>query len=132
MTQEEINLFTIAFNRIASQAHTVNTQNGWWEKRLQTLQILKNHGIDNTPHLAIELLGLTTTEISEAIEAIRKHPHATWSDANSKDTLVRELAGTIVRIMDLASYLKLPLPEAITNEITHNATRGHRHGNKAA
>ena len=132
MTPEEINLFTIAFNRITQEAHTVNVKNGWWEKRIQTLQILKNHGIDNTPHLAIELLGLTTTEISEAIEAIRKHSPTTWPDPNTPDTLVRELAGTIIRIMDLASYLNLPLADAITKEITHNTTRGHRHGGKAA
>jgi NTP pyrophosphatase (non-canonical NTP hydrolase) len=132
MTQEEINLFTIAFNRITQEAHTVNVKNGWWEKRIQTLQILKNQGIDNTPHLAIELLGLTTTEISEAIEAIRKHSPTTWPDPNTPDTLVRELAGTIIRIMDLAAHLKLPLADAITKEITHNTTRGHRHGGKAA
>jgi NTP pyrophosphatase (non-canonical NTP hydrolase) len=73
-----------------------------------------------------------TSEVAEAMEAVRKHAPATWGDWQSKDTLVRELAGTIVRVMDLAHHLDLPLGDALLAEIEANANRGFMHGGKKA
>lgn len=114
------------------EAHRVNVQNGWWGERCAIRDILRDHNIDNWPHEAIELLGLAGTEIAEAIEAARKHPKVTWGDAHTKDTMVRECAGTIVRLMDLCEAYGLPLGEAIVAEINENSKRGFRHGGKAA
>lgn len=112
-------------------AHKVNLANGWWEER-EFVQKELSHFMDNTPHMAIELLGLVTSEISEAMEAARKHPRSQWGDAKTKDTMVREMGGAIVRLMDLAEHLQLPLGAAVIEEIRHNATRGYRHGGRAA
>lgn len=124
--------FESCFGNIQRTAHQVNRQNGWWEKRDRVTAILAKEGINNIPNMVIELLGLADSENAEAMEAARKHPPDTWGDATKKDTLVRELAGCIVRHMDLAEALGLPLGKAIIEEINANATRGHMHGGKAA
>jgi len=124
--------FLRSFEAIQEAAHTVNRANGWWQERETINRLLADQDIDNTPHMAIELLGLVTSEVAEAMEAARKHDPVTWGDPATKDTLVRELAGTIVRCMDLAQFLNAPLAEAIIQEITANAERGFRHGGKAA
>lgn len=120
--------FIQAFSRACKGAYQVNVSNGWWVDRNAFIEASPNV----TPLVAIGCLGLVHTEVSEAIEAVRKHDPATWADAKTKDTLVRELAGTIVRCMDLAERFNLPLAEAIVEEIKANAERGYRHGGKAA
>lgn len=120
------------FDWIQERSFCVNCANGWWLKRDRVIGVLEGLGIDHTPNLLIECLGLAGTELSEAIEAVRKHDPKTWADASNKDTLVRELAGCIVRIMDIASHEGLPLAEAIIQEVRHNETRGHMHGGKRA
>lgn len=132
MTVDELKIFAYGFERMTAEAHAVNVRNGWWEKRELIDKILSERKIDNTPHLIIELLGLVNSEVAEAVEAVRKHDPATWGDPVTKDTLVRELGGAIVRIMDIAAKMNLPLGQAIVEEVQHNATRGHRHGGKAA
>ena len=124
--------FVKQFRQVQLDSHEINRENGWWNQRMQTVAILKEHGIDHTPNLAIELIGLIHTEPSEAVEAARKHRKQSWADSKTKDTMVRELAGTIVRIMDMAEFFELPLAEAILEEIKANAERGYMHGGKKA
>lgn len=124
--------FIKQFRAVQNTAHTINRDNGWWNQRMQTLVILKERGVDHWPNLAIELISLCHTELSEAVEAARKHRQQSWADAKTKDTMVRELAGTIVRIMDMAEFFELPLAEAILEEIKANAQRGYMHGGKKA
>lgn len=124
--------FIKSFKAIQSAAYTINRENGWWNQRLLTLATLRDKGVDHTPNLAIELIGLMHTELSEAVEAARKHRKQSWDDAKTKDTMVRELAGTVVRIMDMSEFFGLPLAEAILEEIKANAERGYMHGGKNA
>lgn len=124
--------FIESFSLIQSASHTINRENGWWNQRWQTIATLREKGIDHDPNLAIELIGLCHTELSEAVEAARKHRKQSWADAKTKDTMVRELAGTIVRIMDMAEFFELPLAEAILEEIKANSERGYMHGGKKA
>lgn len=121
--------FVLFFNIAQRAAFDINTLNGWWEDRNM---IIASGMPSVVPLVVIGCLGLVQSEASEAIEAARKHEFATWSDAKTKDTLVRELAGTVVRCMDLAERFDLPLAEAIVEEIKANAERGFRHGGKAA
>lgn len=124
--------FIKQFRAVQNTAHTINRDNGWWNQRMQTLVILKERGVDHWPNLAIELISLCHTELSEAVEAARRQRQQSWADAKTKDTMVRELAGTIVRIMDMAEFFELPLAEAILEEIKANAQRGYMHGGKKA
>ena len=124
-----LNDFAIVFALVQREAHRINVANGWWDDRRR----LMTSGVNGAQaNVVLACLALVTSEVAEAMEAVRKHDPATWSDADTKDTLVRELAGTFVRIMDLAEELGLPLAEAIRAEIRANAARGHKHGGKAA
>lgn len=134
MTDEQIaqTRFIQAVRWAQKTTYSINVANGWWDKRIKMHSILMENGIDNSPNQIIELCGLSDTEIAEAMEAARKHKPETWADPNTKDTLVRELAGAVVRIMDLCEHYKLPLGEAFIAELNHNSGRGHMHGGKAA
>ena len=117
------------FDAVQREAHRVNVANGWWEDRRR----LMTSGVQGAQaNVILACLALVTSEVAEAMEAVRKHDPATWANAETKDTLVRELAGCVVRCMDLAGELELPLAEAIRAEIDANAARGFRHGGKAA
>lgn len=124
--------FVEQFQLAQADAHRVNVQNGWWDQRHRIRELCGGSGISYSPNLAIELIGLAHTELSEAVEAARKHDSKTWGDYTTKDTMVRELAGTVVRIMDMAEYFGLPLAKAIEAEIEANRTRGYMHGGKKA
>ena len=120
--------FLALFHSVGLSAFETNYANGWWD--------IRDKVIDTCPEIAptiyIGCLGLVTSEVAEAMEAVRKHDPKTWGDPNTKDTMVRELAGTIVRVMDLAHRLVLPLGDALLAEIEANAKRGHMHGGKKA
>lgn len=123
------NHFVYNFDAIQERSFSINCKNGWWEERNKIIESGMSGAV---PIVAVSCLGLVTSEVAEAMEAVRKHNHATWSDAQTKDTFVRELAGTVVRCMDTAARFKLPLAQAILEEITLNASRGYKHGGKAA
>lgn len=127
--KEAVVEFVHIFDWAQRAAYRVNVGNGWWDDRNA---IIRSEMPGALPIVVTACLGLVATEVSEAIEAVRKHDSVTWSDANTKDTLVRELAGAVVRCMDLAERLELPLAEAIVAEIKANAERGYKHGGKAA
>lgn len=129
---EELDEFAARFARMQEAVFGVNSNNGWWDERASMKLFLNGGGYHYEPHLAIELLGLASTEIAEAIEAARKHHRDDWGDATTKDTMVRECAGTVVRLMDLCEYFGLPLGDAIIAEVRANQCRGHKHGGKAA
>ena len=129
---DELDAFSMRFCDMQNAAHQVNRANGWWNERCEIAQVLRANLISYHPHLAIELLGLASTEIAEAIEAARKHHRDDWGDATTKDTMVRECAGAVVRLMDLCEYFGFPLGEAIIQEVRANQGRGHKHGGKAA
>jgi len=107
----------------------INRNNGWWDARDKVLE----SGMASAKQIVVlGCLGLVTSEVAEAMEAVRKQDPSKWNDWQTKDTLVRELAGTVVRCMDLAGRLDLNLGNAIIAELEANAGRGHMHGGKAA
>lgn len=132
MPNEIKSTFVLQFGLTQSEAFRVNVENGWWAERSMIRSICQREGIDFRPHLAIELTGLHQTELSEAIEAARKHDPETWKDHTRPHTMVREFAGAVIRIMDTCEYFGLPLAQAIEAEIEANRTRGYMHGGKAA
>jgi NTP pyrophosphatase (non-canonical NTP hydrolase) len=117
-----------ALARVAHDVHNVNVNNGWWEDRVAIAAAHPN----GKHQVILAALALVTTEISEAVEAIRKHDPTTWHDTRTRDTFARELAGATLRIMDLAVWVGVDLGEAVRAELEANKARGHRHGGKAA
>ena len=121
--------FIHSFQVAQRSAYGVNCRNGWWDDRNK---IMESGELNAVQIVTLSCLGLVASEAAEAMEAVRKDNFATWGNHAAKDTLVRELAGTVVRCMDLAERFDLPLAEAIVEEIKANAERGFRHGGKAA
>lgn len=126
--QNERRLFVDVFGDIQTKLSRINVANGFWDARMRVADL----GPQEEAIVILSCIALVDSEMAEASEAVRKHDRETWGDASNKDTLVRELAGACVRIMDLAEHLGLPLAEAIVEEVEANSTRGYMHGGKKA
>jgi NTP pyrophosphatase (non-canonical NTP hydrolase) len=69
-----------------------------------------------------EMLMLAVSELSEALEAFRKHDPANFAE---------ELADTIIRVMDMAEGLGIDLESEIAKKHEYNRSRSYMHGGKA-
>jgi NTP pyrophosphatase (non-canonical NTP hydrolase) len=92
--------------------HQLNRDAGWWNNIETGEPLQRNVG---------ELLCLVHSEVSEALEGYRKDlmddhlPH--------HKMLTVELADVIIRVLDLAGGLNLPLAQAFEEKLAYNQTR---------
>ena len=121
-------------NTIAKEIHQINKSKGFWEVGQD-----RNIG---------ELLMLCVSELSEALEAHRKHGSLTidedlknqydkrntsddymrWFEENVKNTFSDEIADTMIRLMDLSAGLGIDLEWHITAKLEYNKRRTYKHG----
>src|SRR5689334_5831236 len=111
--------------------------------------LAKEKGWYSPPKTDLECLMLMVSELSEAVEEVRKgtppiyqnhsDPYVdiliqpgeeSWVSKNKPEGLAVELADVILRIFDYAEYKKLNLYEAIMLKHEYNKTRPFRHGKK--
>src|SRR5260221_5243142 len=111
-TEEGIQDQADALNEVVEECHN-RARNAGWLTNLDTGEELNR----NVP----EMLCLIHSEISEAMEGYRKNLNDTHLIERSMIEV--ELADAIIRIADLAGYLKLDLGGAYKEKLIYNANR---------
>lgn len=102
-----------------------NRDKGWRDVRVPT-------GDREKALWVVAQLGLITSEIGEAIEAVREGKLAPQCDPFSAkpEGLPSELSDIIIRTLDLADQLGVDLTAALMEKHSYNLGRAHRHGGK--
>ena len=99
-------------NTLTILCHRLAVEGGWWHDPATGAQRDRNDG---------ELICLMHSELSEAMEAVRKSkqddhlPHRTGVEV--------ELADAVIRIMDYAGARGLDIGGAMAEKLAYNATR---------
>ena len=101
-------------NRIAAEAYANSVAKGFWD-----LGENRNQG---------EMIALMHSELSEALEAIRKPQES--EKIPGFTLLEEEMADLIIRAGDFAAGFKLQLVEAISAKMKYNESRPHKHGKR--
>lgn len=81
------------------------------------------------PISIVEKLALVHSEVSEAVESLRKREKFVWYGDNGKpEGLASELADVIIRVADLAEACGIDLELMVEKKMEYNAGRPAMHG----
>jgi NTP pyrophosphatase (non-canonical NTP hydrolase) len=108
------NLFKTSFQVFQQACYKMSVEKGLHNGNIYSLQDLE----------AFRLLGLMHTEISEAMQEVKRHGINNGVD----EKIAEELADTVIRIMDFAEHFKLDVSTAIVDKNKFNNTRPYQFG----
>lgn len=112
--EEENNNFRLAFDGMIVDVFRTAREHGWHDEE-------RNDG---------ECIALMHSELSEALEALRKNPLQKDEHCPAFTNLEVELADCVIRIMDYAGMRNLDVAGAILAKAEYNRTRPVKHGGK--
>lgn len=140
--------------QIQEDVHSTVRSKGFWNQE----QLIDKASIEDAQEIRdliiAQKLALIHSEVSEALEACRAGKRADVESYNvlkslslddpketvemhskgykdyMKDSLEGELAGTVIRVMDLCGWLGIDLGWFIEQELEYNKSRPTKHGKK--
>lgn len=112
LSPQDLSRLCLSLDALGEHVHAMAVAKGWWEE----------------PRNAGELIALMHSELSEALEGLRKPGPDQHCPEHSSVAI--ELSDVIVRILDFASAMQINIGAAMHAKIAFNATRPHRHGGK--
>ncbi len=109
-------VYSTELGKIQHAVHKLSVEKGWWDR----------------PRSIPESLCLIHSEVSEALEEYRNGKATSIRIENGKpEGMAIELADIIIRVLDLAEWLKIDIATAIDVKHSYNQSRPYRHGGKA-
>lgn len=102
-----------------------------YDMALQFCYVAKEHGFwepdgSPMPTKKAEKIALMHSELSEALEAVRKPQVSIKCPGYSLEA--EELADCLIRLLDYCAYYGIPIDEIVRAKHDYNKTRPYKHG----
>lgn len=104
----------MTLNEIAKEVHENAVAHGWWDEERS----------------GAEIIALCHSELSEALEEMRKGKPLVYVEDGKPEGVAVELIDCIIRILDYLKHKNADVENVLTLKHNYNKSRPYRHGKK--